>query len=63
MKATIERTQSLNGKAIALCPYHQEKTPSCAIDVARETFHCFGCGATGMAESSGNGSWEVDNGQ
>jgi len=32
-----------NGKI--LCPFHQEKTPSCSIK--RDFFKCFGCGAAG----------------
>jgi hypothetical protein len=29
------------------CPFHDEKTPSCTIDLADRTFVCFGCGAHG----------------
>lgn len=32
-----------SGRFKALCPFHQEKTPSFSIDVARGMFHCFGC--------------------
>jgi DNA primase len=31
----------------AICPFHQEKTASMSIDVARGLYHCFGCGAGG----------------
>ena len=31
----------------AICPFHQEKTPSLSIDVGQGLFHCFGCQAGG----------------
>lgn len=36
------------GRAIkALCPFHNEKTPSFSIDDDRGLYHCFGCGVSG----------------
>ena len=32
---------------MAVCPFHQEKTPSLSIDGARGLYHCFGCGKSG----------------
>lgn len=33
------------GEEKVLCPFHDEKTPSCVI--TEERFHCFGCGESG----------------
>jgi len=35
---------------LALCPFHNEKTPSLAIDKERELYCCFGCGKNGTLE-------------
>ena len=32
---------------MAICPFHEEKTPSMSVDRARGLYHCFGCGAGG----------------
>jgi DNA primase len=35
----------------AICPFHQEKTPSLSIDPIKNLYHCFGCGKGGDAIS------------
>ena len=32
---------------VCCCPFHSEKTPSCHIYMATQSFYCFGCGAAG----------------
>lgn len=32
---------------MAICPFHEEKSPSMSIDRARGLYHCFGCGEGG----------------
>lgn len=32
---------------VTLCPFHEERTPSCNFDPEHDSFHCFGCGKEG----------------
>lgn len=34
-------------RGVMLCPFHNERTPSCSISPLGDKFHCFGCGAGG----------------
>lgn len=46
----IERNTKIfrKGRTVkALCPFHNEKTPSFSIDDDRGLYHCFGCNASG----------------
>ena len=41
---TVKRT----GRSFkAICPFHQEKTPSLSVDPAKGVYYCFGCGVSG----------------
>ena len=37
----------LNNQNKALCPFHEETTPSFSVNIRNQYFYCFGCGAGG----------------
>ncbi|MDY6221433.1 MAG: DNA primase [Candidatus Alectryocaccobium sp.] len=41
------KLQRKGSSYMGLCPFHNEKTPSFSVHPARQTYHCFGCGASG----------------
>lgn len=45
--AEVTKVKRSGRSVMAVCPFHQEKTPSMSIDRARGLYHCFGCGKGG----------------
>jgi DNA primase len=43
----VTKVKRTGRSVMAVCPFHQEKTPSMSIDAARGLYNCFGCGASG----------------
>jgi DNA primase len=43
----VTKVKRSGRSTMAVCPFHQEKTPSMSIDPARGLYHCFGCGKSG----------------
>lgn len=43
----VTKVRRSGRSVMAVCPFHQEKTPSMSIDAARGLYHCFGCGKSG----------------
>jgi len=49
--ASLELKPAGPARLKALCPFHNEKTPSFTVSRDRQIFHCFGCGKGGDAIS------------
>jgi DNA primase len=47
--ARVELKSAGRGEHKALCPFHDEKTPSFTVSTDKQFYHCFGCGAHGTA--------------
>lgn len=47
--ARVELKSAGRGEHKALCPFHDEKTPSFTVSSDKQFYHCFGCGAHGTA--------------
>lgn len=45
--AEVTKVKRTGRNVMAVCPFHQEKTPSMSVDAARGLYHCFGCGKSG----------------
>jgi len=43
----LNKVKKTGGKLVGLCPFHNEKTPSFTIYEKTNSYHCFGCGASG----------------
>ncbi len=47
--ARVDLKSAGRGEFKALCPFHDEKTPSFTVSSEKQFYHCFGCGAHGTA--------------
>ncbi|MBT8165634.1 MAG: DNA primase [Acidimicrobiia bacterium] len=43
----VTKVKPSGRNVMAVCPFHQEKTPSMSVDAAKGVYHCFGCGEGG----------------
>ncbi len=47
LMSEVTKVKRRGRSTMAICPFHQEKTPSMSVDGARGLYHCFGCGKSG----------------
>lgn len=47
LAAEVTKVKRSGRSVMAICPFHDEKTPSLSIDPVRGLYHCFGCGKSG----------------
>lgn len=45
--AAVTKVKRSGRSYMAICPFHQEKSPSMSIDPAKGVYHCFGCQKSG----------------
>ena len=43
----VTKVKKSGRSVMAVCPFHEEKTPSMSVDRVRGLYHCFGCGEGG----------------
>ncbi len=43
----VTKIRKSGRSVMAICPFHEEKTPSMSVDQTRGLYHCFGCGEGG----------------
>jgi DNA primase len=43
----VTKVRRSGRSTMAICPFHEEKTPSMSVDRGRGLYHCFGCGEGG----------------
>ena len=47
VQARTGQVRQVGGRAMARCPFHDERTASFSIEPTQKLYHCFGCGVSG----------------